>query len=166
MYNVGEFIVHPGQGVCKVEKIVESPQAAYMLMPVSAPHPMRISYPVDRGSRLRPVVSRQEARDLIGEYTDLPIDSYTSNSAALEEKYFKDKIRRGSCLDSVRTVKTFRRRIAEARANNRKPPVVYERLLKQACERSLEELSVALDLSKDDVAALFQSGQPAEANAS
>ena len=67
------------------------------------------------------------------------------------------KIRRGTCLDSVRTVKTFRHRIDEAKANNKRPPVVYERILKQAIERSLEELSIALGMSKDDIVSLFES---------
>ena len=53
-------------------------------------------------------------------------------------------------------MKTFRRRIAEAQAANKKPPVVYQRLLKQASERSLQELSVALDLTEDEVLGMFE----------
>lgn len=34
MYEVGQYIVHPGQGVCKVEEIVSDPVQVYMLMPV------------------------------------------------------------------------------------------------------------------------------------
>ena len=57
-------------------------------------------------------------------------------------------------------VKTFRERIAEVRARNKKPPVAYERILKQARDRSLAELSVALDMSPEDVVALFQQQDP------
>lgn len=53
-------------------------------------------------------------------------------------------------------VKTFRERIAEVRARNKKPPVAYERILKQASQRSLAELAVALDVSTDDVVARFE----------
>ena len=127
-----------------------------MLLPVGAPHPMRISFPVSGESRLRPVLSHDDAQRLIDGYTDLPVDDYQPQSVALEEQYYKDKIRKGTCLDSVRTVKTFRSRIAEARANNKKPPVVYERILKKASQRSLEELSVALGISQEDVVALFE----------
>ena len=128
-----------------------------MLMPVGVPHPMRISFPVASEGRLRPVLSHDDAQRLIDGYMDLPVDDYESKSVALEEQYYKDKIRQGTCLDSVRTVKTFRTRIAEARANNKKPPVVYERILKKASKRSLEELSVALGISQEDVIALFES---------
>ena len=156
MYEVGEYIVHPGQGVCKVEDVIENPEVSYMLMPVGTSNPMRISFPISGENRLRPVLSHDEAQELVDEYTDLSIDDYRSASIALEE-YYRDKIRRGTCLDSVRTVKTFRHRIDEAKANNKRPPVVYERILKQAIERSLEELSIALDMSKDDIVSLFES---------
>ena len=157
MYEVGEYIVHPGQGVCKVEDVIENSEVSYMLMPVGTSNPMRISFPISGENRLRPVLSHDEAQELVDEYTDLSIDDYRSASIALEEQYYRDKIRRGTCLDSVRTVKTFRHRIDEAKANNKRPPVVYERILKQAIERSLEELSIALDMSKDDIVSLFES---------
>ncbi len=156
MYQVGEYIVHPGQGVCKVDEIVTEPQETYMLLPVGGRHPMRISFPVSGEGRLRPVLSRGEAEALIVEYPQMDVDTFTERSAALEEEHFKNQIRRGTCRDSVRVVKTFRKRIAEVRSRNKKPPVVYERILKQASERSLAELAVALEVSVDDVRELFE----------
>lgn len=157
MYHVGEYIVHPGQGVCKVDEIVSQPQETYMLLPVGTRHPMRISFPVASEDRLRPVLSKAEAEELIGEYSQMDVDGFTERSAALEEEHFRNKIRRGTCRDSVRVVKTFRRRIAEVRSRNKKPPVAYERILKQASERSLSELAIALDVTPDDVRILFES---------
>ena len=157
MYQVGEYIVHPGQGVCKVDEIVDQPQETYMLLPVGARHPMRISFPVASEDRLRPVLTKAEAEELIGEYPQMDVDGFTERSAALEEEHFKNQIRRGTCRDSVRVVKTFRKRIAEVRARNKKPPVAYERILKQASERSLAELAIALDVTPDDVRLLFES---------
>lgn len=156
MYTVGEYIVHPGQGVCKVDEIVSEPQATYMLLPVGVRHPMRISFPVASEARLRPVLSKHEAEALIVEYPQMDTDDYTERSIALEEDHFKKKIRGGTCRDSVRVVKTFRKRIADVRSNNKKPPVAYERILKQASERSLSELAIALDMTQDDVRLLFE----------
>lgn len=157
MYQVGEYIVHPGQGVCKVDEVVLEPQETYMLLPVGVRNPVRISFPMASEARLRPVLSRDEAQELIGEYTAMEPDTYTERSLALEEEHFKNQIRRGTCRDSVRIVKTFRKRIAEVRARNKRPPVVYERILKQASERSLSELAIALDTTPDDVRLLFES---------
>lgn len=155
MYNIGQYIVHPGQGVCRVEGVVEEPTAVYKLMPVGQRNPMRIIFPVASEDKLRPVLSHDEAMELIDQYATLQVDEYTDRSSALEEDHFKREIRQGTCRDTMRIVKTFRTRIAETRARNKKPPVVYERILKQASKRSLEELSVALGMSTDDVRMLF-----------
>lgn len=160
MYEVGEFIVHPGQGVCRVDEVVDEPQQTYMLMPLTGRHPIRISFPVSGEDRLRPVVSRDEAQSLIEGYDSLGIVEYEGRSGALEEEFFRGEIRRGTCRDSIRIVKTFRARIAEVRSRNKKPPVAYERILKQASERSLAELSVALEMPVEDVVALFQQHDP------
>jgi CarD family transcriptional regulator len=157
MYEVGEYIVHPGQGVCKVEDIVDGPTATYMLLPVGARHPMKISFPVASEGRLRPILTEQQARELIDEYSEMDVEEVSKASSLLEEEHFKNEIRQGTCRDAVRIVKTFRKRIAEARSANKKPPVVYERILKQASERSLEELAVALGSTKDEVRELFES---------
>lgn len=156
MFNVGEYIVHPGQGVCRVEGVVEEPLEAYSLLPIGLRHPTFIRFPVANADKLRPILSRDEAEELIEEYPNMQVDNYTDRSNALEEEHFKQEIRQGTCRDSMRIVKTFRLRIAETRARNKKPPVAYERILKQASQRSLEELSVALEMSVDDVRALFE----------
>ncbi len=159
MYKVGQYVVHPGQGVCKVEAIEDDPQATYMLMPVGGRHPMRISFPVASEGRLRPVIGRKQAEQIIGEYTELPLEELSSRSNALEEERFKTELRRGSCRDAVRIAKTFRTRIEQVRASNKRPPVAYERIFKQASERSLQELAVAMDVSEDDVAQLLRASE-------
>ena len=160
MYEVGEFIVHPGQGVCRVDEVVDTPQLTYMLMPVVGRHPVRISFPVASEDRLRPVVSSDEAKSLIEDYDDLGIIEYSGRSGAVEEEFFRSEIRHGSCRDSIRVVKTFRARIAEVRSRNKKPPVAYERILKVARDRSLSELSIALEMPVEDIIALFEEHDP------
>lgn len=156
MFEVGEYVVHPGQGVCKVERIDEKPQESYVLQPVAGRNPMMISFPVASEGRLRPILSHDEAVSLIKLYPDMKIDNYTDRSNALEEEHFKSEIKRGSCRDTMRIVKTFYKRIEDVKANNKKPPVVYERILKEARDRSLSELAVALDTTTDDVVGMFE----------
>ena len=156
MYEVGEFIVHPGQGVCRVDEVVDEPQQTYMLMPLMGRHPIRISFPVSGEDRLRPVLSPEEARRIIDEYPSMEPETHTERSNALEEQYYKEEIRQGDCRDSVRIVKTIRLRMDDLQRRGKRPPVAYERVLKRASERSLTELAVALGMTTDDVVALFQ----------
>ena len=156
MYGIGEYLVHPGQGVCRVEEVTEGPQAVYRLLPVGKRHPVHISFPVANEGRLRPVLTRDEAERIIEDYPTIEVERFQARNNALEEEHYRTEMRQGSCRDSVRIVKTFRARIAELSARNKKPPVAYERILKEARERSCSELAVALGCTPDDVALLFQ----------
>ena len=109
MFEVGAYIVHPGQGVCRVEGVGEGPDATYKLLPLGQRHPVHISYPVASEGRLRRVLSAQEARQIIDDYASMDVDTFTERNNYLEEEHFKQEIRNGSCRDSVRIVKTHSR---------------------------------------------------------
>lgn len=156
MYSVGDYLVHPGQGVCQVRDVTSGPQAVYQLLPIGKRHPVHISFPVANEGRLRPVLSRAEARQIIEDYPTIEVESFQARNNSLEEEHYRNEMRQGSCRDSVRIVKTFRARIAELSSRNKKPPVAYERILKEASERSCSELAVALDCTPEDVVVLFQ----------
>lgn len=156
MYSVGDYLVHPGQGVCQVKDVTEGPQAVYQLLPIGKRQPVHISFPVANEGRLRPVLSRDEAQRIIEEYPSMEVEHFQARNNSLEEEHYRTEMRQGSCRDSVRIAKTFRVRIAELSARSKKPPVAYERILKEARERSSVELSVALGCTPEDVTALFQ----------
>ena len=162
MYAKGEYVVHPGQGVCKVEDVTDGPDAMYKLMPIRNTHALLISFPAANESRLRPVLSRDEAIAIIEGYPTLEVDDFTDPSGAVEEEHFKAQMKEGTCNDSVRIVKTVRQRIRRARDAGRKPPVIYERLLREARERTLSELAVALESTPEDVQELFERQSPEE----
>ena len=166
MYSVGDYLVHPGQGVRQVRDVTSGPQAVYQLLPVGKRHPVHISFPVANEERLRPVLTRDEAERIIEDYPTIEVERFQARNNSLEEEHYRNEMRQGSCRDSVRIVKTFRARIAELSARNKKPPVAYERILKEARERSCSELAVALGCTPDDVALLLQRsmGESAEQN--
>lgn len=156
MYAIGDYIVHPGQGVCQVEDVTSAPTAVYLLLPVGQRHAMHISFPVESEARLRPVLSREDAEKILDSYEELPLVSFSARNIALEEEHYKGAIRGGSCEDAVRIAKTFRARIAGLIARGKKPPVAYDRIVKLAHERSCVELAVALGRPIDDVKALVE----------
>ena len=156
MYEVGEYIVHPGQGVCKIDSVVKAPEPTYMLLPVTSTHGMKISFPVANEDRPRPVLSGDEARAIIDEYPAMEPETHTERSNALEEQYYKEEIRNGDCRDSDRIMKTIELRVADLKERGKRPPVAYERVLKRATERALSELAVARDMTQEDVQALFR----------
>lgn len=156
MFEVGQFIVHPGQGVCRVEGVESEPYEVYKLMPLHDRHAMVIRFPIASEDRLRSVCTAQEALDLIEGYPSMDVDTYTDRSGALEEEHFKKEIKNGTCADTVRIAKTFHKRIQDVAKQNKRPPVAYERILKEARTRSLAELAVALSTTPEDIKARFE----------
>ena len=132
MYAIGEYLVHPGQGVCRVEGVTEGPQAVYQLLPIGKRHPIYISFPIANEGRLRPVLSRAEAEQIIDDYPSIQVEQYQARNNSLEEEH------------------------EEISARNKKPPVAYERILKEARERSSAEIAVALGCTPEDVFAIFE----------
>ena len=65
MRAVGEFCVHPGQGVCLVENVVSEPIPAYILSPIGQKHPVQIVFPLDQEFRLRDLMTHDEATNLV-----------------------------------------------------------------------------------------------------
>ncbi len=59
------FCVHPGQGVCLVENVVSSSTPAYVLSPIGQKHPVQIVFPLDQEFRLRDLMTRDEAMNLL-----------------------------------------------------------------------------------------------------
>jgi CarD family transcriptional regulator len=155
MYELGAYIVHPGQGVCKVDEIVSEPQACYMLLPVGVRNPVRISYPVASEDRLRPIIGAPEAEELIDAYPEMEVDPRRERSIALEEDHFRKAIRQASCAENLRIAKTFHQRMEDVHAQGRKHPVAYERVFKQATDRALMELAVALGIDVEGVRGRF-----------
>lgn len=155
MFQVGEYIVHPGQGVCKVADIEMGDNPVYKLLPMGMRHPMLISYPLSCEDKLRAVITSDEAEALIDDYADMELDTHVSRSRALEERHYRTVMKEGSCQDTIRIVKTLSKRIQDALDENKHPPVIYRRIFKEARDRSLEELSVALDKTPEQVEALL-----------
>ncbi|MBY4797896.1 CarD family transcriptional regulator [Collinsella sp. AGMB00827] len=150
MFSIGEHVIHPGQGVCRVIGFKESPSPMIMLESKQGHAKTRMMYPLAQSDRLRPCISKAEAKDLIENYDELECDPFTGRNSSLEETHFKQELKRGA-PSTLRVAKTMRTRIREAEERNKKPSSYYSRVLKEAHRRAVEELAVALKLSEDTV---------------
>lgn len=155
MRAVGEFCVHPGQGVCLVKDVVSEPTPAYILSPIGQKHPVQIVFPLDQEFRLRNLMTRDEATNLVDTYPQIELVTFRIHNTSLEESHFRHAIREGSCKDSISIAKTFRARIDTARSLNKKPPISHERIFKIASNRSLYELITALNCTVDEIQKVF-----------
>ena len=130
MFEIGQHVIHPGQGVCTVTGFTEDVAHPMILLRAKSGHAeTHLMYPL--------------------------VDSFTERNSALEETHFKQQLKLGA-PETVRVAKTMRHRIAEAEAHGKKPSSYYSRMLKEARRRTLEELSVALGADEDAVEERFK----------
>ena len=127
-YPVGALIVYGGSGVCRVIGVgVPEGQSKtyYTLAPL---YGTEVIYaPVDTRVFLRPVLTKEEADDLIR--------SMQSHDAA----------------DLVKLIKTIHWRDAAARESGKRPGKLEEKYRKRAEELLYGELSAALGISRETV---------------
>lgn len=160
-YAAGEYVVHPGQGVCLISGIVErtvttgaaegAPGHAesallYQMSPV-ADERVSISYPVSKEDALRPVMSEREARELVEEGPSLPSDPFDAPQSWTVRDHFTDVLRRGGCREALAVAKAMHERMHAAEAQGRRPKACYVRLFNDARERMRDELACALGVS-------------------
>lgn len=155
MFQIGQHVIHPGQGVCTVTGFTEDENSPMILLSAKSGHAeTHLMYPLAQQDRLHAIISREEAEHLLCNYADLSVDTFTERNSSLEETHFKQQLKLGA-PETVRVVKTMHRRINEAEAQGKKPSSYYSRLLKEARRRSVEEFAFALDAEESTVEQLF-----------
>ena len=158
MYQVGDYVVYGGSGVCQVDGVgapsssgCDSGRAYYTLHPLSGSETIYV--PVDTHVSMRPVLTRQEADELICRLPSLPeypVDREARNPQLLSHAY-QASFRANSCTELARLLKTIHRKDADARRTGRQPGRMDERYRKRAEELLYRELSVALGIPRDGV---------------
>ena len=161
MFEIGQHVIHPGQGVCTVVGFAnDGPAPMILLSAHSGRAETHLCYPVSQQDRLHEAISREEAELLLATYADLDVDTFTERNSALEEAHFKQQLKLGA-PETVRVAKTMRRRIAEAQARGKKPSSYYNRVLKEARRRSIEEFAVALEAEEAEIESRFMAAAAA-----
>lgn len=150
MFEIGQHVIHPGQGVCTVVGFTDDPAPMIILHAKSGRAATQLLYPQAQQDRLHCAISREGAEDVLANYCDLAVDTFTERNSALEETHFKQQLKLGA-PETVRVFKTMRHRITHAEQAGKKPSSYYSRILKEARRRAVEELAVALDLDEPDV---------------
>lgn len=164
MFEIGEHVIHPGQGVCTVTGYDDQGAAPMIVLECKQGHAKtRMLYPVALTDRLHPTVSREEAQAIIDNYDAIECDPFTERNSSLEESHFKELLKQGAPA-TVCVAKTMRHRIHEAERRSKKPSSYYARVLKEAHRRSVEELAVALDCTEEHIEELIAPHMQPSAN--
>ena len=157
MYQVGDMIIYGGEGVCKVEAVgpldmdgTSRDRMYYTLFPLYREG--RIYTPVDTAVFMRPVISREEAEELVRSIPDIQAATCTDRNLRALNEHYQALIRSHDCGDMIQLIKAAYEKRREKRSQGNKPGQVDERYMKRAEELLHGELAVALDMEREQVA--------------
>ena len=156
MFNIGDYMVCGGNGVCKVENIgtlevggIPNDGVYYTLVPVYASE-SKVFTPVDNKKIvMRPVISKEEAWDLIDNIK--AIETLWIEDDKKREVVYKESLHKYDCKELVRIIKTSYLRQQSRIAEGKKVTAADKKYFQMAEESLYGELAIALEIEKDKV---------------
>ena len=158
MYAVGEKIIYGENGVCSIERIAPLEMSGaskeklyYYLRPLVGSG--TYFTPVDSGAYMRPVISRQEAEELIAAIPGIEPAICNDNRFYHVDAFYKELFKLHTCEALVAIVKGLHHRMTERKTKSSRA----EATMKRAKDMLHGELSVALGVDIKEVEAYIAS---------
>lgn len=156
MFEKGDYVICGNNGICSIEDIttlnisgIDKNRKYYLLKPVYQSG-STVYIPVDTALQtLRRALSRQEANSLIDSIPDIPLIPLADEKTL--ERTYKDYIHEGSCESLVKLIKTIYLRKEKRIEKGAKVTALDSRYFKLAEDFLYGELSVSLEMSREDV---------------
>ena len=156
MYDIGDLIIYGSEGVCRVDSVGASPISGadkerlyYTLTPLYRTG--HVFTPVDSGVFMRPVISKEEALDLISQIPSIEGQAYENRNLRFLTEHYQERLQTHRCFDLVKLIKDVHVKRESANRKGKKLGQIDERFMKRAEEMLYGELAVALGIPKDDV---------------
>ncbi|MCR4600188.1 MAG: CarD family transcriptional regulator [Clostridia bacterium] len=156
MFNVGEYIVYGGEGVCKIEDIGTpdifdkgETRIYYTLAPLYRQG--KIYTPVDTKVTMRRVISHDEAITLIQKMPEIEGEVYENRNVRVLSEHYQDQMRSHECIDLVKTIKAIYAKRELMSERGKKLGQIDEKFFKKAEDLLYGEFAVALAVPKEDV---------------
>lgn len=154
MYAVGDKIIYGENGVCQIEQIAPLAMSGapkdklyYYLRPLVGSG--TYFTPIDSGAYMRPVISRQEAEELIASIPAIEPAICNDNRFNHVDAFYKELFKLHTCEALVAIVKGLHHRMTERKTKSSRA----EATMKRAKDILHGELSVALDMDIKEVEA-------------
>ena len=156
MYQVGDLIVYGAEGVCEVVSIgplaIRGAQKGieyYTLSPLYRDGTIFI--PVNTTVFTRPIISKEEAEDLIDQIPQVPEEVYENSNPRMLNEHYQMYLKSHECLDLVRLIRAIYAKGRNIAEKGRHLGQVDERTIKRAEDMLHGELAAALDIPVDQV---------------
>lgn len=157
MYEIDDLVMYGGTGVCKVSGITKpdfvglnEDRLYYVLEPL---YQSGVIYaPIENKKVfIRPVISADEAKELIDTMPEVHTEIYKSSSIQQLSKYYQSVIDTHKCMDLIKLTKSLNEKRDNAIKENKHLGQIDKKFMKKAEELLFGEFAAALDISKEEV---------------
>lgn len=155
MYQTGDFIMYGNTGVCRIEEIGKHTAISnddtlyYKLSPV---YDTEVIYtPVDTKAFMRPVMSREQAEELIDRIPEIPETIGDNRDVKMLNERYRACLRTHKNDDLVRLIKSVYRKNKRSMKTGRHMGQTDQQYMKRAEKMLYGELSIALDMEFDQI---------------
>lgn len=156
MFEEGTMVVYGKSGVCRVRGLTHMNMAGvdrkrlYYVLEPRYDRGTTVYTPADGENKmLRPVLTRQEALDLIQRIPQ--VETLWIENEKERENCYRDSIRTYDCTEWVKIIKTLYQRKKDRTKTGKKITSVDEKYWKQAADLLYGELACALEIERDGV---------------
>ena len=161
MFSAGDTVMHPSEGVCRVEAVRTLrfgavPQPYYILHPTGEKGSSTVYLPVSRGdSVLRRLLSREDILRFIRESHDY--EGLWIEDGRLRKEAFQKILDEGNYAKIIRMIFELHQARQRRQSEGKKPCSADEALLAQAERLVHQEFSCVLNLSLSDTVSFIRS---------
>lgn len=169
MFHVNDWVVYGTSGVyCIVDTDLPDPTGSdserryYELQ--SAKQKCRTYVPMDSAVRMRPVLSKEEAEDLIRRIPELDTPLCTEHGKNAAEKYYRDLLQHGDCAAITGVVHKLSERRRSLIQSGGHMSFTEEKFLRRGRELLDSEFSISLGIPPEKVASFIRQTLTKQAN--
>lgn len=156
MYEVGDYVINSGNGICRIEEKmqldmegIDKNQWFFLVVPVEE-QSTKLYIPVEKiGDKTRMVMNEGEAWHLMDDVAR--IDELEIPNDRLREQIYKQALLSNDPAQLIRVIKTIFVRKQQRAAEGKKNTVVDERYFKLAENNLYDELAFAIGREKEEI---------------
>ncbi len=160
MYEVGDYVINSGNGICRIEKRmhldmegIDENQWFFLVVPVEE-QATRLYIPVEKiADKTRMVMDEVEAWNLMDGVVQ--IDELEIPNDRMREQIYKQAVLSNDPTQLIRVIKTIFVRKQQREAEGKKNTVIDERYFKLAENNLYDELAFAIGREKEEIPELI-----------
>ena len=165
MFSAGDLVVYGGEGVCCVQAVgpsgipgADKTKTYYTLRPFYRTG--QVLTPVDTKVLMRPVMSADEARELVEQLDRLEMPLPAQGNPRVWKDYYHEVVTSYDCRRMAALLRLLAQRRRTALEQGKKPSQMDERYAKRAEEQLHGELAAALGIERQEVPAYIAQRHP------